>query len=168
MNPLLPTGGSAVAIIAIAGRWLLGGFFIYTGLKKALEPAEFLRLARQYDLLDTPLLLNSVAALLPWFEVFCGLLLVTGVAVRGAALLVAAMLVPFTLAILGRALELQAERAIPFCAVRFDCGCGTGEVLACFKLVENALWTVLALWLAFFSHGRRWCLRHSILTAGRS
>lgn len=144
-------------------RWLLGGLFLYLGLQKGLAPVEFLKLIREYDLVQTPWLLNSIAALLPWFEVFCGLLLLTGVAVRGTALLLVAMLVPFTLAILRRALEVQTAQDIAFCAIKFDCGCGTGEVLICRKLAENLLLIGLALWLAVTRHGRRWSLRHHIL-----
>jgi len=49
----------------------------------------------------------------PWFEVFCGLLLLTGVAVRGTALTLLLMLVPFTLLVFRRALLLQVAQAIP-------------------------------------------------------
>src|SRR5258708_37936418 len=88
---------------AVAIRWLLGGVFIYMGAHKALHPEEFLKLVRQYEMVSSPYLLNAIAAALPWFEIFCGFLLVAGVAVRGAALMLVLMLVPFTLLILKRA-----------------------------------------------------------------
>jgi uncharacterized membrane protein YphA (DoxX/SURF4 family) len=131
----------------VLGRWLVGGLFIYMGLNKALHPVEFLKLARQYELVSNPYLLNGIAAGLPWFEVFCGLLLVAGVAVRGAALMLALMLVPFSLVVLDRALGIAATQGIPFCSVKFDCGCGTGEVVICRKLAENTLLLLLSLWL---------------------
>src|SRR5690242_18796486 len=87
-------------------RWILGGLFIYMGLTKALDPAAFLKLLRQYELTNNSLFLNSVAAGLPWFEVFCGLLLVAGVAVRGSALVLLLMLIPFTLVVFRRALAI--------------------------------------------------------------
>src|SRR5438094_1526903 len=134
-----PTVGSRSVLdyAAVMARWLLGILFIYMGLNKALHPVEFLKLVRQYEMVTSPWLLNSIAAALPWFEVFCGLLLLAGVAVRGSALISLLMLAPFTLLILRRALALSAAKTIPFCAVAFDCGCGTGEVVACHKLVEN-------------------------------
>ena len=147
---------------AVVARWLLGAVFIYMGLNKALHPVEFLKLVRQYDLVTNPFLLNSIAATLPWFEVFCGLLLVAGVAVRGSALMLAAMLVPFTLIVLRRALVIAAAQAIPFCAVKFDCGCGSGEVLICHKLVENCLLIFISAWLAA-GRGRQLCLRFNLL-----
>ena len=76
-------------------RWVLGGIFVYMGLSKALHPEMFLKLLRQYNLTGNSLLLNSIAAGLPWLEVFCGLLLLAGIAVRGSALLLLLMLIPF-------------------------------------------------------------------------
>ena len=156
--------GRGVDAVAVLARWLLGALFIYMGFSKALHPEQFLKLLRQYDVVQTPLLLNSIAAALPWFEVFCGALLLAGVAVRGAALVVVAMLVPFTLLVLKRALALHAAQAIPFCAVRFDCGCGTGEVWICGKLAENCLLICLSFWL-LTGHGRQLCARYNLMKA---
>jgi uncharacterized membrane protein YphA (DoxX/SURF4 family) len=142
----------------------LGAAFVYLGLNKALHPVDFLKLMQQYDLTQNALLLNSIAAGLPWFEVFCGLLLLTGVAVRGTALTLLLMLVPFTLLVLHQALLLQAAQAIPFCAVKFDCGCGTGEEFICRKLLENFLLILLSGWL-LAGYGRRLSLRFSLINS---
>ncbi len=142
-------------------RWVLGGCFIYMGLNKALHPAEFLKLVRQYDIVQWYLLLNLIATLLPWFEVFCGLLLVTGVAVRGSALMLVLMLVPFTLVVIRRALAIQTATGLAFCVIKFDCGCGTGEVLICRKIAENAAMVLVALGLMFCRTGR-WSLRYAL------
>lgn len=131
----------------VLARLIVGGLYVYMGLSKAFQPVEFLKLMRQYELVDQPMALNLIAATLPWFEVFCGLLLLSGIAVRGAALMSLAMLVPFTAVVWQRALTLQAAGKIPFCAVRFDCGCGAGEVYICAKLLENAVLIVFSLWL---------------------
>lgn len=126
-------------------RWVLGGVFIYLGLIKALQPVDFLKVVRQYGVFENHVALNLIAAVLPWFEVFCGLLLVAGFAVRGSALALLALLLPFSAMVFSRAWALHLEHAIAFCAVRFDCGCGTGEVLICGKLLENAFLVILAL-----------------------
>jgi hypothetical protein len=46
----------------------------------------------------------------------------------------------FTPLLMMRAFALLAAGKFPtFCAVKFDCGCGTGEVFICTKLAENVL-----------------------------
>ena len=159
---LLLLTGFAREAAALLARWWLGCVFIYMGLNKALpHPEYFLKLVQQYDMVTSPFLLNSIGVALPWFEVFCGVLLLAGVAVRGTALNLVAMLVPFTLLVLKRALAIAATSGIPFCAVKFDCGCGAGEVFICHKLVENTVLLLLAAWL-LTGRGRLLCLRFSL------
>jgi len=152
--------GRGTVLILIA-RCLLGAVFIYMGLHKALHPVEFLKLVRQYEVLHTPVLLNMVASTLPWFEIFCGLLLVLGVGVRGAAVMLVAMLIPFTIIVFLRALAMHQTGGLPFCAIKFDCGCGAGEVLICRKLAENTLLTLISIGLIFWRKDRL-CLRHTL------
>jgi len=155
-------GRIALDTSAVLARWLLGAVFIYMGLSKALHPVDFLKLLRQYDLTQSSLLLNSMAAALPWFEVFCGMLLLAGIAVRGTALALIAMIVPFTLLVFHRALLLQSVLAIPFCAVKFDCGCGGGADFICRKVLENFLLILLSTWL-LAGNGRQLSLRFNLL-----
>ncbi len=157
-----PAHGNRADLILVLARWVLGGVFIYMGLHKVMDPVEFIKLIRLYHVVSTPVVLNFIAITLPWFEVFCGLLLLTGIAVRGTALLLVAMLIPFTLAILRRALEVAATGHLPFCAVKFDCGCGSGEVLICGKLIENTALVLVAIWILSRSD-HRFGLRPSLL-----
>lgn len=154
----------AADVAAVLIRWLLAAVFIYLGLNKAMHPVEFLKLVRQYGVLDHYLLLNFVASTLPWFEIACGLLLLFGVAVRGAATMLVVMLVPFTAVVLLRALAIHEAGGLPFCAVKFDCGCGAGEVFICRKLVENTLLTGLAVLLILWRKDSL-CLRYTIAKA---
>jgi len=153
-------------IFSVLARWLVGATFIYLGLNKALHPVDFLKLVRQYELVQSSPDLNSIAIVLPWFEIFCGLLLVAGVAVRGTALLVILMLVPFTAVVIRRALAIHAAQHIPFCAVKFDCGCGTGEVFICRKILENLALLGMSAWL-LPGHGRTWCVRYALMPGWR-
>ena len=158
-------GGTSIGdVSAVLARWLVGGLFIYMGLNKALHPVEFLKLVRAYEMVGNPFVLNSIAAALPWFEVFCGCLLVAGVAVRGSALIMVLMLVPFTLLILRRALGVAAAEHIPFTAVKFDCGCGTGPVVIWKKLIENSGLLLLSCWLVSSSRNR-FCARFSLFSS---
>lgn len=161
-DSLLSRNSIIADTFSLLARWLLGATFLWLGLNKALHPVEFLKLARQYDLTQDALLLNSIAAALPWFEVFCGLLLLAGIAVRGTALTLAALLLPFTLLVFHRALYLHATQNIPFCAVNFDCGCGAGKEFICRKLVENFVLFALSIWL-LASHGRQFSVRFSLM-----
>ena len=153
---------SSLEVAATLARWVLGGIMIYMGLNKALHPVDFLKILRQYEMVHDHVALNLIAAALPWFEVFCGLLLVCGIAVRGAALVSLAMLVPFSWIVLQRALAIHQAKAIPFCAVHFDCGCGGGEVIICHKLLENGLLIVMSALLVLGRYPRC-CLRHDLL-----
>ena len=152
----------ALNLFTLLMRWLMGAVFLYTGLSKALHPVDFLKLVRQYDLVQSSLPLNLIAAGLPWFEIFCGLLLLAGVAVRGTALTLMLMLVPLTVLVFQRSLVLQSALAIPFCAVKFDCGCGTGVVFICHKLAENFLLILMSGWL-LAGYGRQFSLRFELI-----
>ncbi len=145
----------------VLARWWVGGMFVYMGMNKALHPEQFLKLVEQYKLVTNPFVLNSIGAVLPWFEVFCGLLLIAGIAVRGAALVLVGMLVPFTILVTKRALEIAGAKALAFCAVKFDCGCGNGEVFICNKLVENGLMIVLCCWF-LLGRGRQLAARFEL------
>lgn len=156
------TGKSGIGgVMGLLARLILGAGFVYLGLNKALHPVDFLKLVRQYDIVHNYALLDFIAATLPWFEVFCGALLLAGVAVRGTALVCVGMLAPFTWLVFRRALALKAAGGIPFCAVKFDCGCGTGEEYICGKLLQNGVLILLAVWLVA-GQGRRLCLRHEL------
>jgi len=157
-----PPAGRTLAVAALVGRLALGGLYLYMGLNKALHPVDFLKLVRQYEMVDQPFLLNLIAAGLPWFEVWCGLLLVSGIAVRGTAVLSLLMLVPFTALVLHRALAIQAAQGLAFCAVRFDCGCGAGEVFICHKLIENGLLVIVSA-LLLADRATPWCLRGQLV-----
>src|SRR5438067_206702 len=124
-------------ILSLLARCLLAALFLYMGLSKALHPVEFLKLLRQYDILHQYLWLNVVASTLPWFEVFCGLCLLSGIAVRGTSLVLLAMLMFFSALVFLRALAVHNLDGLPLCTITFDCGCGAGKVLICRKLLEN-------------------------------
>jgi len=149
-------------LVAVLARIFVGALFIYMGIAKAINPDAFLTLVRQYDMVTVPFVLNAIAAALPWFEIFCGILLVLGVAVRGTALMVLLMLAPFTWIVLRRALTMSAAQALPLCAIEFDCGCGNGITPICPKLVENCFLMFLSAWL-LSGKGRQFALRFSLL-----
>lgn len=133
--------------IVVSARVFLGAVFIYLGAVKAADPVTFLKLVRAFGVVASAPSLNLVAAILPWLEIFCGVLLVLGLKARAAALLQAGLLVGFTALVTLRAVAIHQAGGVPFCAIRFDCGCGTGEVLICMKLLENLGLITLALFV---------------------
>jgi uncharacterized membrane protein YphA (DoxX/SURF4 family) len=147
----------------LLARLLLGGVFIVLGALKVADPVGFLKAVRQFGVVaDTdPMLLNAVAAFLPWVEIWCGLLLALGIGVRGTALTLLVMLLAFTPAIASRGLDLHRAQGVPFCEIAFDCGCGTGVVNVCSKLAQNAGLIVLAL-VALLARSQRFCLRADV------
>jgi len=105
----------------IALEWVaclaLAGVLIAAAFPKISNPDQFALAVYQYQLLPT-MLVNLVAVYLPWLEISCAAALVAlPAARRGALLLVAGMLVVFTLAITWVVIRGQA---IP-------CGCFGGE-----------------------------------------
>jgi uncharacterized membrane protein YphA (DoxX/SURF4 family) len=165
MNTTLsPRSRRALDAVSVLARWFVGAAFIYMAVMKLRDPVQFLKLVRQYDMVTNPFLLNTIAATLPWYEMVCGVLLLAGVAVRGAALNVVAMLIPFTVLVLRRALGIAEAQNLPLCEVRFDCGCGTGIVAICQKVLENSTLLFLSLWL-LAGYGRQLCLRFSLMSS---
>jgi hypothetical protein len=63
--------------------------------------------------------------------------------------------------VLHRALAIADAQHLAFCLVKFDCGCGSGEVFICRKLTENTLLILLSAWLSA-GFGRAWSLRYSL------
>lgn len=59
-------------VIAMIGRWILAGVFIYAGAAKTLDPAAFADAIDKYGLLPYPAG-AALALYLPWLEIAGGL-----------------------------------------------------------------------------------------------
>ena len=141
-------------------RLFLGLYFIHTGIVKVMAPVDFLKAVRTYGLLpeSVPYYLNATAIVLPWLEIVCGLALVLGFWLRGAALQIVAMLIVFIPAIALRTIGmLNADPGLSFFDVQFDCGCGTGVEIIWIKLLKNSGLSLLAL-VILLSRSRRFCM----------
>ncbi|MCD6338296.1 MAG: DoxX family membrane protein [Verrucomicrobia bacterium] len=138
-------GRKLLAAARFLPRLVAGGVFVWFGIQKALDPVDFLKQIHAYEFFPEGLWMNWTAAILPWAEIVLGACLVTGIRLRPAALLSVALLVFFTAAVFLRGWALHAETGAALCAVRFDCGCGAGEVWLCRKLAENGVLLAAAL-----------------------
>ena len=150
----------AGGIPLLLARLGVGGMFAYMAIMKIVDPIEFLKQIREYNILpaDPPVFLTLTAATLPWLELLCAVALLLGVAPRGAALVINGMLLFFTPMLIWRAQGMVAAGEVQsFCDACFDCGCGTGVVCICRKVAENAALQIGAL-IVLFSRSRRFCL----------
>ncbi len=146
----------------LAARLIVGGVFLWLAFSKLADPILFLKNVREYHLLpeSPPIFINLTAVALPWVEIVCGVLLVIGLWIRPAALIALGMLLAFTPAIFARAVGVYNAGGIAFCAIEFDCGCGTGAINICKKLGENSSLILLSL-VAVLSQSRKFAVDKS-------
>ena len=73
---------------------IIGGLFIYAGVVKAIDPAEFARDIDNYKMLPWQLSVG-LGLYLPWLEIFCGLALIVRVLYRGGVFILTALTLLF-------------------------------------------------------------------------
>lgn len=135
-------------------RWLAFGVRLYLGLvfmlaclHKLAHPATFAVDVATYQLLPLGTI-NLFALVVPWVELLVGILLITGVRARAAAVVTAALMVAFMVA-LGWALAQGLE---------MSCGCFASQSAAKFDpiswrtMLRDAGWLALATYVICFDH----------------
>ena len=131
-------------------RVFLGLLFVVSSLEKIVDPAAFAHSISNYKLLP-PWLPMTVATILPWLELFCGFSLLFGIFIRGSALLLSAMLIAFTFAVISGLLR----------GLDISCGCFTQDPTAgkigWMKVLQNSTLIVLTLFL-YYSNTYRFTL----------
>jgi uncharacterized membrane protein YphA (DoxX/SURF4 family) len=131
------------AVLGLLARLYLGGLFVYASWHKIRYPATFALDVATYQILPLALV-NLTALVLPWVEALSGALLIVGWRARAGALLVAAMMVVFMVALgaaLGRGLDLS-------------CGCfaaqDTADPISGWTMLRDGTWLALALYVLVF------------------
>ena len=76
--------------------FIVAAIFIYAGVLKMLEPAQFAHDINNYRVLPWTLSV-ALAFYLPWLEIFCGLALIVRYFYRGALSILTVLIVAFTL-----------------------------------------------------------------------
>jgi uncharacterized membrane protein YphA (DoxX/SURF4 family) len=130
--------------LLLAFRLLLAAIFIYAAVQKIGKPQAFAEAIRGFGVVEYGPPLYIMAIVLPWIEIFCSLSLVTGVFVRGSALILLGMNALFLAVIANRAAGFVRD-GTPFMKVYFDCGCGFGPTYAWKKLLEDAAYLLMSL-----------------------
>jgi putative oxidoreductase len=122
-------------------RIALGALFIFAGAAKAYDPGVFAIEIQRYNLI--PWITAALAAVyLPWLEIMVGALLILRWLEQGTLLLIACLLLVFTLAL----------ASATFRGLSIDCGCfgkAFAETGTIYPLVRNILLLALVafLWL---------------------
>jgi uncharacterized membrane protein YphA (DoxX/SURF4 family) len=124
-------------------RFFPAAVFIYAAIQKIGKPLAFSDEIRMYGVLDYGPLLYLTAIILPWLELVCGLCLLTGMYLYGAALILTVLNAVFIMAITTRTVDI-VHMGTPLLKVYFDCGCGFGATYAWKKLLENAVLFLMA------------------------
>ncbi|MFH1746243.1 MAG: MauE/DoxX family redox-associated membrane protein [Planctomycetota bacterium] len=78
-------------------RLLVAALFAYTGATKIMDPETFIKAVKFYQMVP-PAMTHLVAFILPWLELLAAVFLVGGLWRREARLLIAGMLLVFSLA----------------------------------------------------------------------
>jgi uncharacterized membrane protein YphA (DoxX/SURF4 family) len=137
----------------LIARWILGITFIYASYHKIISPGDFAKIIYGYDLLPD-VLINLIAIILPFVELFSGLALILGIYPVSAVLIVNGTLLTFIIAL---SINLVRGHA-------FDCGCfsfgETGHTSSAVELlVRDIMYFFLGLQVLFYNRFRRWCIR---------
>jgi len=129
-------------------RLFLAAVFIYAAAQKIGKPLAFADEIHSYSVVDYGPPLYCMAVVLPWLELICGLLLATGVFIRGSALILLGLNAMF-LAVIAKRTTDYVNGGTPFMKVYFDCGCGFGATFAWRKLFEDAVYLLVSAVLLF-------------------
>jgi len=125
-------------------RLILGVAFLYAAIIKIAAPLDFADSIAAFQILPTALI-NIIALGLPWFELACSLMVLTGFHLRAGALGLVAMLTVFTIAIASALLR----------GLSIDCGCfGSHSWLDSnpwIALLRDVIFLTLALFLSLQS-----------------
>lgn len=136
----------------VALRWLIGVVLLWAALGKLANVQEFYTVLLAYRLPLPPALLRATAAVLPWMEMLCGLLLIGNIRTKAALAWAVVLFAAFAVAT-GQAWMRGLD---------VDCGCLDLRMLgmergsawsgfiesAGFACIRAALLMVLAGWLA--------------------
>lgn len=133
--------------IAIIIRLILGFLFIYASLDKIIYPSKFAEVIYNYRLLPVELV-NICAILVPWIEVFIGVMLLIGIWVDASAFMLSGITFVFTFLIIS---------AI-FRGLNIECGCfsldAEGSLVSWKRVIEDIFILIGGLYLVWFNWKR--------------
>ncbi len=124
-------------MLLLMSRFILGAVFIFAAVGKIYNPAAFAGDIDNYRMLPY-ILVTLMAVVLPWIELICGVLLISGKWLKGSSFIVIIMNIMFIVAIasaMARGLDI-------------DCGCfsvgSSASRVGMVRLIQDFLWLALA------------------------
>jgi uncharacterized membrane protein YphA (DoxX/SURF4 family) len=142
----------------LVARVFIGLLFVFSSLDKIVDPSAFARSVTNYGLLP-PSIPAIIATIMPWVELLCGFAVLFGVFLRGSSLLLSAMVVIFTGAVMSALLR----------GLDISCGCFTQDPTAGHigwtKVLQNTALFALTLFL-YFSRSTRFTLVEYLQKSG--
>jgi putative oxidoreductase len=139
--------------LAFAFRLYIGGLFLYASLYKINYPGEFAETIASYQILPH-MLIGLFAVVLPWLELLCAVLLILGIRAKAAALVLAALLTVFLVAIF---VNLVREAPI-------SCGCfhSLEDEISWKTFFRDVAWLLMTIHILLFDRG--WLLERRFTT----
>jgi uncharacterized membrane protein YphA (DoxX/SURF4 family) len=140
-------------LLTLVSRLLIGGMFIYAAFYKIIEPGSFAKSIWYYHLMPGNLI-NLMAVILPWLEIFAGVALIMGIFYRGAVLWANLMMIVFIVA-----LTTTISRGI-----NIDCGCFKAATSGTHSAWQSLIFDLVAMIFCvqlWFSRSQCWMLSRS-------
>ncbi len=136
------------AWLAVPLRLYLGVLFLYAAVHKVADPAAFALDVATYEILPLGLV-NLTAITLPWIEIVAGALLLAGLRVRPAAIVVAALMAVFLLA-----LVLALVRGLDMSCGCFASQAAESDPISWRTVLRDLVWLAMAVHVAVFDRAR--------------
>jgi putative oxidoreductase len=133
-------------ITSLLFRLIVGVVFIYASVYKIIEPEQFAKSITYYKALPVAVV-NIMAVVMPWLELFTGAMLVFGVFSKSNAFIIAIMLFIFIIAVsqaLARGIDIS-------------CGCFRaegGERIGAGLLIRDVIYFLMCLQIMRFDSRR--------------
>ncbi len=135
--------------VAVVSRTVLGAAFLLASVDKVMGPVEFARVVESYKILPE-IVISPFSIIVAWVEFIAGILLILGVASRGAAFTTFCLLMMFMVAI-GVNLARGAT---------LDCGCFgavvSDEPLGWSTMLRDVVLAGLAVHVTLMDNGSSW------------
>lgn len=133
-------------IVVLFARIVIALMFVIVGVGKISHPEEFAREISNYQILPL-ILINPMAIFLPWLEVITGMMILFGIQIRANAIIISAMLIVFTSAIIIAVAQ----------GLNINCGCYSqiaSQKVGIPKILENIGLIILSLILVFTENNK--------------